>query len=45
MINYYCMMIGDGKFYFVDFFGYGYVNVLEDLREKWAAFTREYLIK
>ena len=44
-INHYRMTTGDGKFYLVDLPGYGYANAPEDLREKWAAFTREYLIK
>jgi len=43
-INHYRMTTGDGKFYLVDLPGYGFANAPEHLREKWAAFTREYLL-
>lgn len=44
-INHYRMTTGDGKFYLVDLPGYGFANAPEHLREKWAEFTREYLLK
>jgi len=44
-INHYRMTTGEGKFYLVDLPGYGFANAPEHLREKWAEFTREYLLK
>ena len=44
-INHYKMITGAGAYYLVDLPGYGFANAPEALREKWAEFTREYLLK
>ena len=44
-INHYEITTGDGKWFLVDFPGYGYANAPEHLRKNWAKFAREYLLE
>ena len=44
-INHFEMVTGDGTWYLVDLPGYGFANAPESARQRWALFTREYLLE